>query len=82
MIKKKPGNMNLMEIEPSICSDEVPSTADTAQAGSKIPESSLDDLVEENFDTLDPGCPLTKHSKRINPKKRCIHCFYIQRLCH
>ena len=55
--------MNLMEIEQSICSDEVPSTADTAQAGSKIPESSLDDLVEENFDTLDPGCPLTKHSK-------------------
>jgi hypothetical protein len=35
-------------------------------------------LVEENFDTLDPGCPQTKKFKRINPKKRCIHCEWTQ----
>ncbi len=70
--------MNSMEIEQSVCSDGGSSTADTARAGSKKPEPSLDDLVEENFDTLDPGCPQTKKFKRINPKKRCIHCEWTQ----
>ena len=68
----------LMEPTESIRIGEGSPVADQAQACSKIPEPSLDDLVEENFETLDPGCPQTKKSRRINPKKLCTHCEWTQ----
>ena len=70
--------MNSMDFEASTCGGGDPSIADTAQASSEIPELTLDDLVEENYEILDPGCPKTKHSNRTNPKRRCIHCEWTQ----
>ena len=38
-----------MEVETSICDDDGPQTANTAQACSKIPKSSLDDALKQNI---------------------------------
>ena len=59
-----------MEPTESIRIGEGSPVADQAQACSKIPEPSLDDLVEENFETLDPGCPQTKEG---SIQRSCVH---------